>query len=382
MPLPHSLFAERVLLPGGWRHNVCLHWNEDGRLTSVDTDTTAPAGVPRADGPVLPGMCNLHSHAFQRAMAGLTEYLGHPQDSFWSWRELMYRFAARLTPDTLYAVARQLYVEMLKAGYTSVCEFHYVHHHPDGTPYPGSTRLAEQLVRAAADAGIGLTLLPVLYQHSGFGAQAPLPQQARFIANPDWILDLLARLRQDHPAHDALRYGVAPHSLRAVAPAALDALRAGLHADDPLAPIHIHIAEQTREVEDAVAHLGARPVRWLLDHQPVDTRWCLVHATHMTPDETAGLKPIWATGCSMRSITWRPADAGALVLTAMSACRRLRSCACSNMASVCAISAATHLPARTRRQWPTGCTPGRLPAARKPPPGRSTGWPSGNAPTL
>ena len=289
MPLPHSLFAERVLLPGGWRHNVCLHWNEDGRLTSVDTDTTAPAGVPRADGPVLPGMCNLHSHAFQRAMAGLTEYLGHPQDSFWSWRELMYRFAARLTPDTLYAVARQLYVEMLKAGYTSVCEFHYVHHHPDGTPYPGSTRLAEQLVRAAADAGIGLTLLPVLYQHSGFGAQAPLPQQARFIANPDWILDLLARLRQDHPAHDALRYGVAPHSLRAVAPAALDALRAGLHADDPLAPIHIHIAEQTREVEDAVAHLGARPVRWLLDHQPVDTRWCLVHATHMTPDETAGL---------------------------------------------------------------------------------------------
>lgn len=288
-PSRYTLFAERALLPDGWRRNVTLSWGGDGRLVTVEPDSVAPNDSTHCAGPVLPGMCNLHSHAFQRAMAGLTEYLGHPQDSFWSWRELMYRFAARLTPEALYAVARQLYIEMLKAGYTSVCEFHYVHHDPDGHPYANPAHLSEQLIAAARDVGIGLTLLPVLYQHSGFGGQPPSPQQARFIASNDWMLDLLSRLRRDHPAHDALRYGVAPHSLRAVGPAALDALRAALHAEDAQAPIHIHIAEQTREVEDGIAALGARPVRWLLDTQPVDARWCLVHATHLSPDETVAL---------------------------------------------------------------------------------------------
>ncbi len=289
IPSANTLFAERALLPGGWQRNVALSWGADGRLTSVESAVAPRNDSMLAAGPVLPGMCNLHSHAFQRAMAGLTEYLGHPQDSFWSWRDLMYRFAARLTPETLYAVARQLYIEMLKAGYTSVCEFHYIHHDIDGRPYANPARLSEQLIAAAHDAGIGLTLLPVLYQNSGFGGLPPLPQQARFIASGDWMLDLLARLAREHPVHDGLRYGAAPHSLRAVTPQALDALRAALHASDPLAPIHIHIAEQTREVDDGIVALGARPVRWLLDHQPVDERWCLVHATHLTPDETADL---------------------------------------------------------------------------------------------
>ncbi|WP_024304292.1 formimidoylglutamate deiminase [Pseudogulbenkiania sp. MAI-1] len=286
---PHSLFADRALLPEGWRRNVLLRWDAYGLLNTVEPDAVPPEGVERAAGPVIAGMPNLHSHAFQRAMAGLTEYLGHPQDSFWSWRSLMYRFAGRLTPDTLEAVARQLYVEMAKAGYTSVCEFHYVHHDANGRPYANPAEHCERLIAAAADAGIGLTLLPVLYQQSGFGAKPPLPEQARFVASTDWMLDLLARLRRDHPQHAGLRYGVAPHSLRAVTPATLEALRSGLHGDDPGAPIHIHIAEQTKEVDDCVAELGKRPVRWLLDNQPLDERWCLVHATHMTPDETADL---------------------------------------------------------------------------------------------
>jgi formimidoylglutamate deiminase len=289
MSQTQTLFAERALLPQGWRRNMLLSWDSAGLLTKVETDATAPAGTPRAAGPVLAGMPNLHSHAFQRAMAGLTEYLGNPQDSFWSWRELMYRFAGKLTPDTLEAVARQLYVEMAKAGYTSVCEFHYVHHDANGKPYGNPAELSERLIAAASDAGIGLTLLPVLYQQSGFGAKPPLAEQARFISSTDWMLGLLDKLRSSHPQHAGLRYGVAPHSLRAVTPENLEAIRQGLHSADPAAPIHIHIAEQTKEVEDCVATLGARPVRWLLDHQPVDQRWCLVHATHMTSDETADL---------------------------------------------------------------------------------------------
>jgi formimidoylglutamate deiminase len=283
-----ALYAARALLPQGWCDDVVLHWDAAGLLTEV-TCGQAPAGWPRAAGPVIPGMPNLHSHAFQRAMAGLTETRSDPHDSFWSWRTLMYRFAARLQPQQLEAIARHLYVEMLQAGYTSVCEFHYVHHASSGQPYANPAEHAERLIAAAADAGIGLTLLPVLYQYSGFGAQPPLPQQARFIHTPESLLALLQDLRQRHPPHGALRYGAAPHSLRAVSPHSLEQLRTGLHQDDPGAPLHLHIAEQQAEVEACVAALGAPPVQWLLDHQPVDARWCLVHATHMTPAEYAAL---------------------------------------------------------------------------------------------
>ncbi len=279
-----NLFAVDALLPAGWARNVLVQWDGAGRITSVAPNATAPAGTPVAAGPVIPGMPNLHSHAFQRAFAGLTEYRGESQDSFWSWRNLMYRFAARITPESLEAIATWLYVEMLEAGYTSVCEFHYVHHDQDGTPYATDAEMSLALLRAARNAGIGLTLLPVLYQTSGFGGKPPRADQARFIRSTDSMLSLLERLVPAAQAQGAV-LGLAPHSLRAVPPDSLRTAVQGLTALNPQAPVHIHIAEQTQEVDDCVAWSGQRPVQWLLDHANVDARWCLVHATHMTPDE-------------------------------------------------------------------------------------------------
>ena len=280
-----SLFAAHALLPTGWARDVLLSWNEQGFLTEVKTDAACPPGTLQAAGPLLPGMPNLHSHAFQRAFAGLTEYRGAAQDSFWSWRSLMYRFAAAITPEQLEAIATGLYVEMLEAGYTSVCEFHYVHHDHDGRPYADDAALSVCLLRAAARAGMGLTLLPVLYQTSGFGAAPPSEGQRRFIRSTDNMLALLQKLKPVCEAQGA-RLGLAPHSLRAVAPDSLREALAGLHALDATAPVHIHIAEQTAEVDACLAWSGQRPVQWLLDHAPVDARWCLVHATHMTPEES------------------------------------------------------------------------------------------------
>ncbi|QYD68163.1 formimidoylglutamate deiminase [Paraburkholderia edwinii] len=285
-----AIFAEHALLPDGWRRNVLLEWNEQGALLNVTPDVhEVPAHVARASGPIVPGMPNLHSHAFQRAMAGLTEYRANPTDSFWSWRDLMYRFAARITPDTLGAIARWLYVEMLKAGYTSVCEFHYVHHAADGQRYANPAELAQRVVDAASETGIGMTMLPVSYQYSGFGSQPPRDDQRRFINTPEQLLSILETLRQARPEHGGLRYGVAPHSLRAVSDASLRALIEGLDALSPDAPVHIHIAEQTAEVDACLAAEGARPVQWLLDRFDVTGRWCLVHATHIDANETAGL---------------------------------------------------------------------------------------------
>jgi len=284
----NCLLADRALLPDGWHKNVLLEWDSSGCLTKVSADNTA-GDTERTAGIVVPGMPNLHSHAFQRAMSGLTEYRANPTDSFWSWRTLMYGFAQKLTPPVLKAVALQLYTEMLKAGYTSVCEFHYLHHDVGGTPYANKGETSICLIEAAEEAGIGLTLLPVMYQYGGFGAKPTNPDQARFINSPDWILALLQGLQSAHPQHAGLRYGVAPHSLRAVSPDSLNTLLSGLKQFDNQAPVHIHIAEQTREVEDSIAFCGARPVEWLLDNMPVDYRWCLVHATHMTAAETLAL---------------------------------------------------------------------------------------------
>jgi formimidoylglutamate deiminase len=230
-------------------------------------------------------MPNLHSHAFQRAMGGLTEYRGAAQDSFWNWRSLMYRFAAAISPEQLEAIATGLYVEMLEAGYTSVCEFHYLHHDHNGRPYADDAALSMCLLLAAARAGMGLTLLPVLYQTSGFGAAPPSEGQRRFIRSTDNMLALLHKLQPLCQAQGA-RLGLAPHSLRAVPPGSLRDALAGLHAMDATAPVHIHIAEQTAEVDACLAWSGQRPVQWLLEHAPVDARWCLVHATHMTPEES------------------------------------------------------------------------------------------------
>ena len=283
-PATRALFSSDALLPTGWARDVLLQWNAQGGLEAVTPGAACPPGIPRAGGPLVPGMPNLHSHAFQRAFAGLTEYRGAAHDSFWSWRTLMYRFANALTPQQLEAIATGLYVEMLEAGYTSVCEFHYIHHGIDGQPYADDATLSQALLRAAARAGIGLTLLPVLYQTAGFGGLPPNEGQRRFIRSTDNMLALLERLAPLCAAQDA-RLGLAPHSLRAVPPDSLREAIAGLHALDAQAPVHIHIAEQTGEVEACLAWSGQRPVQWLLDHAPVDARWCLVHATHMTPDE-------------------------------------------------------------------------------------------------
>lgn len=279
-----SLFASHALLPQGWADDVLLQWDATGTLTCVEAGMNAGAAVERAPGALLPGLPNLHSHAFQRAFAGLTEHRSAEQDSFWSWRTLMYRFAQALTPDALQAIATQLYIEMLQAGYTAVCEFHYVHHQPDGRVHADAAEMSLRLVAAARTAGIGLTMLPVLYQASGFGGQPPLAGQRRFLNSVDGLLGLVSRLR-----HEGVRVGAAPHSLRAVAPEALRDLLGGLHGADPGAPVHIHVAEQQREVDDCLAWSGQRPVQWLLDHAGVDARWCLVHATHLDASERRGL---------------------------------------------------------------------------------------------
>ena len=228
-------------------------------------------------------MPNLHSHAFQRAMAGLAERKGKSEDSFWSWRETMYGFAATVGPEQLKAIAAQLYVEMLKAGYTHVCEFHYLHHQPDGTPYAPAEAMSLALVEAAREAGIGLTLLPVLYMSGGFDGRALGERQRRFGHDVDAYLRLLQTLRAQQ--REDLRVGIALHSLRAVPEAALREVLASNLASD--GPIHIHIAEQIGEVQDCLALRGARPVEWLFDHAEVDARWCLVHATHLTAAETS-----------------------------------------------------------------------------------------------
>ncbi|MBS0555953.1 MAG: formimidoylglutamate deiminase [Proteobacteria bacterium] len=265
-------------------------WCADSRIAVVDgafapvEDDTRNAPFERIGRFVLPGMPNLHSHAFQRAMAGLAETRTNPQDSFWSWRETMYAFAGRVGPDALRAIAAQLYVEMLKAGYTHVCEFHYLHHRPDGKPYADIAQMSLAIIEAAREAGIGLTLLPVLYMTGGFDGRPLSERQRRFGFDVDGYLRLVESLRKQEDS--TLRVGIALHSLRAVPPDALDeALDSGL-ADGP---IHIHIAEQTAEVDECLATRGARPVEWLLDNADVDARWCLVHATHMTPEETQRL---------------------------------------------------------------------------------------------
>ena len=279
-----SLWAADALLPAGWAREVSLRWDAQGRLLEVDAGVAPQAGQPRAHGPLIPGTPNLHSHAFQRVFGGLTEYRAQAQDSFWSWRDLMYRIASRIGPEQIETIATWLYVEMLEAGYTSVCEFHYLHHDPQGRPYD-QPEMALALLRAAQRTGIGLTLLPVLYQTSGFGATAPSEGQRRFLHDTPAMLKLLDTLQPLCAAQGAA-LGIAPHSLRAVPPPALRDAITGLDAINPAAPIHIHIAEQVKEVQDCLAWSGQTPVRWLLSNMDVDRRWCLVHATHMTPDET------------------------------------------------------------------------------------------------
>jgi formimidoylglutamate deiminase len=274
-------FAERALLPTGWATNVRIEVGADGFLTRIQANADAQ-GAQHLNGPVLPGMPNLHSHAFQRAMAGLAEVAGNPNDSFWTWRDLMYRLVGKISPEQLGVIARQLYIEMLKAGYTSVAEFHYVHHDLSGQPYANPAELALRISEAARSTGIGLTLLPVLYSHSGFGGQAPNDGQRRFINSTEQYLTLQQQLKPLLAQQPAQQLGLCFHSLRAVTPEQLNDV---LRASDTACPVHIHIAEQQKEVDDCLSWSGKRPIQWLYDNVEVDARWCLVHATHATPDE-------------------------------------------------------------------------------------------------
>jgi formimidoylglutamate deiminase len=284
-----EFFADNAWLPHGWETNVRIGVEENGVIAHA-SDNAERGDADYLGRFVVPAMPNIHSHAFQRAMAGLAERQTNAEDSFWTWRETMYAFAGRLDPDSLRAIAAQLYVEMLKAGYTHVCEFHYLHHQPGGEPYADPAAMSLALVEAAKEAGIGLTLLPALYITGGFDGHPLSERQRRFGNSVDGYLALLEKLRKVENA--ALRIGIALHSLRAVPH---DAMRRVL-AEHPLVrpPIHIHVAEQIGEVQDCLAVRNARPVEWLLDHAPVDDRWCLVHATHVTPDELRGMAQVGA----------------------------------------------------------------------------------------
>ncbi|MDE3175213.1 MAG: formimidoylglutamate deiminase, partial [Pseudomonadota bacterium] len=290
-----TLHLALALTPEGWRRDVRLTLAA-GAISAVEIGAAAQAGDER-HAVAIPGVANLHSHAFQRAMSGFTERRGPGADSFWSWREAMYRFALAMNPEQMEAVASQAYVEMLEAGFTRVGEFHYLHHAPDGARYDDIAEMSARIAAAAAAAQIGLTLAPVLYAHSGFGGAPPDASQRRFVCSLDDYARLVERVRAIVASLDGANAALAPHSLRAVT---LDELKAVVELAGA-SPIHIHVAEQVAEVEACVAATGARPVEFLLGHAEIDRRWCLVHATHMTSNEShrlaksgavAGLCPI------------------------------------------------------------------------------------------
>jgi len=296
-----------ALLDGGWQRDVGVRVDEQGRIAHIETErpptgrpapqATAPA--ERVAGFVVPGMPNAHSHAFQRAMAGSTEYRLSARDSFWTWRQAMYALARRIAPPDLELVATQLFVEMLKSGYTSVAEFHYLHRQADGTAYPATNDLWEAIARAADAAGIALTFLPTLYQTSDFGSQPLKPEQSRFAMTTDEFLRAIeTRVRAErHLAAPLIRTGAAFHSLRAVPLETLREAARGLSSIDADLPVHIHIAEQQKEVAACRASTGHRPIELLLATGVVDEHWCLVHATHATPAELQGIADARAAVC-------------------------------------------------------------------------------------
>ncbi|MFM7334253.1 MAG: formimidoylglutamate deiminase [Tabrizicola sp.] len=272
------LHAATALLPEGWAKDVQIRV-EAGRIVEVRTGTPG-----RGHGVLLPAPVNLHSHTFQRAMAGLTEGRTAGQDSFWTWRALMYRFLERLSPEDVQAIAAQAMVEMAETGFAAVCEFHYLHHPVVGGTYADPAEMSGRVAEAARETGLGLTHLPVIYEQGGVDGRALAGGQLRFGSSPEVyaaVLDGAGRALTGMP--DAV-LGVAPHSLRAVSRGTLDRV-AGMTKG----PIHIHIAEQGAEVTEVQAAWGARPVEWAVANLPLDARWCMIHATQMMPFETAAL---------------------------------------------------------------------------------------------
>ncbi|WP_413991461.1 formimidoylglutamate deiminase [Labrys okinawensis] len=276
----HVLHASRALLPDGWAANVRIDIDAAGLITTVRPNAQVE-GAEIAAGPVVPTLPNLHSHAFQRAMAGLAEVSGAGNDSFWTWREEMYRTVGEVTPEDVQAIATRLYVDLLKSGFGAIAEFHYLHHDKSGATYADRAEMSKRILAAAEASGIGMTLLPVFYAHANFGGIAPHEGQRRFIHDIDGFERLMGELG---PAcgQAGATLGYAFHSLRAATPEEMNALLASLPKSGPL---HIHIAEQQKEVDDSIAWSGKRPMQWLFDHMPVDQRWCLIHATHANPSE-------------------------------------------------------------------------------------------------
>ena len=275
-------------LPDGWRRNVVISVDPGGDIVDVSADDTVTT-ARMINGAAIPGMPNVHSHAFQRAMAGLTEVVGPDEDNFWTWRETMYDVASRITPECLNAVAAQLYADMVKAGYTSVCEFHYLHSYgafSENRSREVQLAMSQALMDAATTAGIGLTVMPTLYQTSDFGGAPPTERQRQFSMETREYLDLLDALRRSSQRSQQLEVGIALHSLRAVPP---ESMQMVLDSQRDGQVIHIHIAEQEREVQACQQHFGKRPIEWLLENAPVDKHWCLVHATHATAAELQGI---------------------------------------------------------------------------------------------
>lgn len=277
-----KLYAQQVLLANGWATDKTLVIDK-GLITAVEDGRAIDADI--ADGAVIPGMVNCHSHAFQRAFAGFCERGSQEQDSFWTWRKTMYQFLAQLSAEDAQTIAIQLYIEMLKSGYTRVAEFHYLHHDQHGNAYPELATMANAIFKAAQSTGIGLTLLPVLYCYSGFGAQPSTQGQRRFINSPQQFNQLVSECFQLSKDYPNTNVGIAPHSLRAVDKPGLEQAVLHLRQLNTTAPIHIHIAEQTQEVLECEQHYGKRPVQWLLDNLNVDQHWCLIHATHINQQE-------------------------------------------------------------------------------------------------
>jgi formimidoylglutamate deiminase len=271
------------MLASGFARDVRIEIGEDGTLTDLKTGAAAKPGDHLAD-IVVPGISDLHCHAFQRAMAGHAERTSGDKDTFWSWRTLMYDLANKITPDDLASIAAQAYLEFLKSGYTSVAEFHYLHGMGNKSA-PGNVEMSEAIFVAATQTGIGLTHLPVLYEVSGFGQSQPSEAQKSFHHTPEEYVALLETLSQRAQHHGNINLGIAFHSLRAVRPETLINIDKWAGSSMTDRPVHIHIAEQEREVQDCLVHHGARPVEWLLDTVDVDASWCLIHATHMTRGE-------------------------------------------------------------------------------------------------
>ncbi|OUR63017.1 formimidoylglutamate deiminase [Colwellia sp. 39_35_sub15_T18] len=290
-------YVENILLTDGWATNKTLTIKE-GIITAITTGKSNDAKV--ISGTVIPGMINCHSHAFQRAFAGFSEQCSEGQDSFWTWRKVMYKFLAKLTAIDAEVIAKHLYIEMLKMGYTRVAEFHYLHHNIDGSAYSASTTseeanhkglatMAQAIFSAAKDAGIGLTMLPVLYQYAGFDQQSPNEGQKRFINSTEQFNQLVSECFELSTQFTNTNVGIAPHSLRAVDKQSIEQAVTHVRALDSNAPIHIHISEQQQEVSDCLAHYGKRPVQWLLDNISLDKHWCLIHATHINEQEQQGI---------------------------------------------------------------------------------------------